>query len=64
MIATGLTECGHGEWGDRIMQDTFKLVEKSGFYEYFSPLTGEGLGGDDFTWTAAIDLFWQTKQST
>jgi hypothetical protein len=22
--------------------------------EYFDPLTGEGLGSDDFSWTAAV----------
>ena len=30
----------------------------SGFWEYFDPMTGEGLGGADFTWTAAATLFW------
>jgi hypothetical protein len=27
-------------------------------YEYFCPLTGRGIGGDDFSWTAAIWLHW------
>jgi hypothetical protein len=25
-------------------------------FEYFDPLTGKGLGGDNFSWTAAIFL--------
>jgi alpha,alpha-trehalase len=33
-----------------------RLPDRSGFYEYFDPMTGEGLGGPDFTWTAAIYL--------
>jgi hypothetical protein len=24
----------------------------------YEPLTGEGLGGANFTWTAAVTLFW------
>ena len=26
---------------------------RAGFCEYFDPTTGEGLGGDTFSWTAA-----------
>ncbi len=34
------------------------LVEESGFREYYHPLTGEGLGADQFTWSAALVLDW------
>jgi hypothetical protein len=33
---------------------TLSLVEGAGMREYFDPLTGEGLGSDDFSWTAAV----------
>ena len=33
-----------------------KLIYSGGFMEYFNPITGEGLGGNDFTWTAAMWL--------
>ena len=56
MIAIGLDENGHPDLAARIRRDTRSMVRVSGFYEYFDPLTGEGLGGPDFTWTAAIDL--------
>lgn len=56
MIATGLQEHGCVAMATRIRNDTLRLVEASGFFEYFDPLTGEGLGGADFTWTAAIHL--------
>ncbi len=56
MIAIGLDEYGHTDLAARIRRDTRAMVRKSGFFEYFDPLTGEGLGGPDFTWTAAIDL--------
>lgn len=40
------------------------LVKEHGFYEYFNPLTGDGLGANDFSWTAAllIDLISEDKE--
>jgi hypothetical protein len=29
-------------------------LEESGFAEYYDPRSGESLGGDTFTWTAAM----------
>ena len=58
MVAQGLAEQGHGDWAERIRQDSARLIEKSGFYESFSPETGEGSGGPDFSWTAAMWLAW------
>jgi glycogen debranching enzyme len=31
-----------------------KLVAKSGFREYYNPLTGEGYGATDFTWSGLV----------
>ena len=62
MIAIGLDEHGHADLAARIRRDTRAMVRKSGFFEYFDPLTGEGLGGPDFTWTAAIDLALEAEQ--
>lgn len=56
MIATGLDMNGHQDLAMRLRHDCRKLVAQSGFFEYFDPLTGEGLGGPEFTWTAAIHL--------
>lgn len=58
MVAEGLREAGHLEWADRIRTDSAKLIEVSGFYESFSPETGAGSGGPDFSWTAAMWLAW------
>jgi glycogen debranching enzyme len=58
MIAQGLAEQGHADWAERIRGDSARLIEKSGFFESFSPETGEGSGGDDFSWTAAMWLAW------
>lgn len=58
MIGTGLADAGQTSWADRIRADTRALMEKSGIYEYYCPMTGRGVGGDDFSWTAAMWLHW------
>ncbi len=58
LIAEGLERCGHTALGTRLHQSTEVLFAKSGFCEYYHPLTGEGLGGSNFSWTAATYLFW------
>jgi glycogen debranching enzyme len=42
--------------GTPLLQRTLQLVRDKGFWEYFEPFTGEGLGGDTFAWTAALAL--------
>jgi len=56
MIAMGLNEQGEEELGKRVNTDTARLIYSGGFMEYFNPVSGEGLGGDTFTWTAAMWL--------
>jgi hypothetical protein len=57
MVAKGFAEAGRHDLARRIKADTAQLVGKE-FSEYFDPLTGEGLGGGRFSWTAAIALYW------
>jgi hypothetical protein len=61
MVAQGLAEAGHNVWADRICADSASLIQKSGFYESFSPEDGSGSGGPDFSWTAAMWLAWCSK---
>jgi hypothetical protein len=56
MIADGLVAAGEAAVADRITQSSLKLIEQSGFAEYYDPITGEPLGGGRFTWTAAMVL--------
>ena len=56
MIAIGLEEINEIELAHKIKNDTVQLVITNGMAEYFDPITGEGLGGKDFSWTAAIHL--------
>ena len=55
MVAEGFAR--HGEPASvRLRLYTRKLIETGGFAEYFDPRDGAGLGGGEFTWTAAIYL--------
>ncbi len=64
MIVQGLQEHGETALAERIRSDTMRLIENSGFYEYFDPITGDGHGGPNFTWTAAIYLIWSLDAQT
>ena len=56
MIATGFRETNDTKWAENIETSTLSLIRKSGFFEAFSPISGDGTGGDNFSWTAAIWL--------
>jgi neutral trehalase len=62
MIAEGCAHYGRVDLHDRIRERTREMVEQSGFCEYYHPITGQGLGGSSFSWTAACSLFWLGKQ--
>jgi hypothetical protein len=63
MISEGFAGAGASTLARRIKLDTARLVSK-GFCEYFDPLTGDGLGGGHFSWTAAIALYWTLADET
>lgn len=54
MIADGLRREGEFEVADHIARSSLELITRSGFAEYYDPLTGEPCGGSRFTWTAAM----------
>ena len=56
MIVEGLERHGEPGRADDLRRRTLDLVERSGFTEYFSPLTGEGHGAGEFSWTAALAI--------
>ncbi|MGV6849717.1 MAG: MGH1-like glycoside hydrolase domain-containing protein [Marinibacterium sp.] len=56
MIADGLSRTGQSAIVDRILADSLALIDKSGFAEYYDPITAEPCGGAQFTWTAAMVL--------
>jgi glycogen debranching enzyme len=56
MIAEGFAASRQGAVAARVRESTRGLIETAGLAEYFDPLTGRGLGGAEFSWTAAIYL--------
>ncbi|MEO1250017.1 MAG: neutral trehalase [Pseudomonadota bacterium] len=58
IIAKGLEASGKDDLARRLRQDTQRLIATSGFFEYFDPIDGKGLGGGGFSWTAAMWLVW------
>ena len=62
IIYKGLKRYQEFDLADRIKKDSIELVEKCGFYEYFDPRRDQyktkpqGLGGANFSWTAALIL--------
>ena len=58
MLGEGAASYGFGDLAARLRRDTRALMARSGFSEYYDPLTGKGLGGGSFSWTAAAGLAW------
>jgi glycogen debranching enzyme len=56
LLWSGLDQHGRDSETDDILLSTLRLVERSGFREYFDPLDGTGYGSDGFGWTAALTL--------
>ena len=56
MIIRGLERYGKHDLASCLARDTLALVSKHGFWEYFDPESGKGLGTDNFSWTAALVL--------
>jgi Trehalase len=56
MLAEGLSQSGEPAMAAQLRETMRGLVAGAGFSEYFDPRDGRGLGGGNFTWTAAIRL--------
>jgi glycogen debranching enzyme len=60
MIADGLERSDEAELATIIREQTRGMIAQSGFSEYFDPTDGAGIGGADFSWTAAVYLMLAT----
>ena len=56
MIIDGLRRYGYNDHADALIESTLELIAKSGFHEYFNPITGDPEGVDNFSWTAALAI--------
>ena len=54
LLARGLRAHRLAEQAAALDRTTLSLVDGAGMREYYDPLTGEGLGSEDFSWTAAV----------
>ncbi|MGL4962382.1 MAG: MGH1-like glycoside hydrolase domain-containing protein [Inquilinus sp.] len=56
MLYDGIRRAGRRDLAARIRRDSMAVAARSGFREYFDPITGEGIGGADVSSTAAMVL--------
>jgi len=64
LITAGLRSSGAIELANEIESQSLRLIETSGFAEYYDPITGEPCGGSSFSWTAAMVMeFCQVRPS-
>jgi len=54
LIWRGLCQHGQASLAWEVEDSVVRLVDRSGFREYFDPFVGEGYGSPDFSWTAAL----------
>jgi glycogen debranching enzyme len=59
LVADGLARSGHPQRSEALRVATRALVEDR-FSEYYDPRTSQGIGGQDFSWSAALTLAWLT----
>ena len=58
LIALGLERYGEQALAARLRESAKDCVRASGLWEYYNAERGNGCGGDNFSWTAAIALHW------
>ncbi len=61
LISDGLSRAGQDRAAARLVDDSLRLIDESGFAEYYDPMTGEPCGGKRFTWTAAMVIEFLTR---
>lgn len=66
MAYYGLLHHGYRNQARMIRDGIFQLVSEHGFREYYHSITGAGLGGKNFSWTAALvlDLLYHESRET
>ena len=58
MIYEGCERYGYRQLAERIKAVSLDCITQHGFWEYYDSNSGDGCGGDKFSWTAAIALYW------
>jgi glycogen debranching enzyme len=60
LVAEGMSTVGLTDDAKSLWAETRALVEQ-GFTEYYDPRDGTGIGGQGFSWSAALTLAWLTE---
>lgn len=55
LLAQGLMNYGYFDITSKIFDKSHHLVEKEGYWEYYDPLNGEGLGASHFSWSTLTE---------
>ena len=58
LLWDGLRRAGHRRTAAALRAEALTQLEATGCCEYVQPLTGEALGSDQQSWTAAVALDW------
>jgi hypothetical protein len=56
VLQRGLDRYGYGAQAVQVRRAMLELADRSGFWEHYSPVTGQGHGGAEFAWTAGLTL--------
>lgn len=54
LVYKGLRRYGYNTLAEELVHRSLALLEQSGFWEYYHPITGHGLGGKQFSWAAVM----------
>jgi hypothetical protein len=62
LIYVGLRRYGFHDLATDLVARSLRLIEENGFWEYYHPITGQGLGARDQSWsTLVLDLLAQEQ---
>jgi glycogen debranching enzyme len=64
MAADGLSAYGYIDEAAALRAATRALVTRFGYCEYYNPVSAQGIGGQGFSWTAALTLAWLTADQS
>lgn len=56
LVIQGLRRYDFHDHADALTESTLEMIVHNGIAEYYDPLTGEPLGADNFSWTAALAI--------
>ena len=56
VLYRGLVRYGYHDLAERVRSAVLELAREGGFWEHYSPTTGRGHGGEEFSWTAGLVL--------